>query len=187
LHRFNPDHHARLDDAERFVWQDPAKLIAYLGLRGDETLVDYGAGTGFFAVPLAERLNAGSVIGVDVSEQMLSLLTARVAEHGLPNVAGLLTDGQHIDLPDSAADLILLANVWHEITDSASLVIELRRILKPGGRLVVIDWGKEDTPVGPPIAERIAASDTLRTLATVGFSLVDQPRLYPYNYTLVLS
>lgn len=187
MHRFNPEHHARLDDAQRFEWQDPVKLIDWLRLDGDETVVDVGAGTGFMALPLAEQLPRGFVVGVDISSKMRDILTGKVAERGMSNVTGLVTDGLTIDLPDAAADVVLLANVWHELSDSDALIKEFRRLVKPGGRLVVVDWKAEETPVGPPIAERIPEAAAIAALAAVGFKVVVQPELYPYHYTAVFT
>jgi ubiquinone/menaquinone biosynthesis C-methylase UbiE len=122
-----------------------------------------------------------------VSDKMLDILKRRAADAGLSNVTGVRTGGHDIALPDGSADLVLLANVWHEITDHAALLAELRRVLKSAGRVVVIDWPAEETPVGPPMSDRIAEADALSALAAAGFSLTDEPELYPYNYTIVLS
>ncbi len=187
MHRFNPEHHARLDDPERYKWEDPALLIEWLTLRGDETVIDVGSGTGFFALPLAKKLSGGSVIGVDVSPRMRDLLAAKAADQGQANITELATDGATIALSDAVADIVLIANVWHEITDAGVLGWELRRLIKPNGRLVIVDWKAEETPVGPPLAERIPQAEAIETIVFAGFRLVDQPDLYPYHYTAVFT
>ncbi len=183
MHRFNPEHHARLDDAERYRWQDPERLIDWLALSGNETIIDVGSGTGFIALPLARHLPGGSVTGVDISSQMRDLLVAKAAEQGRSNITALVTDGETIELPDRTADIVLLANVWHELSDADALIKEFRRLLKVGGRLVVVDWKAEDTPVGPPVTERISQDEAVAALAGYGFKLKSEPALYPYHYT----
>lgn len=187
MHRFNPDHHARLDDPQRIGWQDPSLLLPYLALEPNSIIVDVGSGTGFFTIPIAESKPQAQVIGADISSKMADLLTAKAAERNLDNMSAVVLEGSRLPFADKFADVVLIANVLHEFDKPNESLAEIRRILKPGGRLVIVDWDKKDTPVGPPIGERISKADATETAAANGFSNVISPEIYPYSYVLVCS
>ncbi len=185
-HRFNPDHFAKLDDPERREWQNPDVLIDWLEVNDASTVADLGAGTGYFALPLAARYPDVTVYAVDISPKMLELLSERAAHRDIHNVRVLATEGRVLDLEDGVVDIFLMINVLHELADM-SLVREARRTVGTGGRLVLVDWKKEETPAGPPIDERIDKSSAVALMAKYGFKQVAEADLYPYHYTVVLS
>lgn len=185
MHRFNPENHKRLDDTERLKWQDPMKIIDWLELDGTEAVADIGSGTGFIALRLGEKYPKATVFGVDVSDKMGEILVQRAGEKGLTNILFVKTDGRLINLENASADILFMVNILHEVDTDYGLVDECRRILKPGGRMVVVDWRKDLTPVGPPVEERISESEADVIMADRGFSLLAGPELYPHHYTLV--
>ncbi len=185
MHRFNPDHHEKLDDKERFKWQDPRLLLDWLDLEGNETVVDIGAGTGFVARPLAERWPGVTMITVDISPKMKEIVEQRAGAAGLKNIRPLLTDGRTIELADGVANVILLVNVLHELADDPILLAEARRILKRAGQLVLVDWKQDLTPVGPPVEERIGGAAAMELVATYDFVPSAELDLYPYHYMMV--
>jgi ubiquinone/menaquinone biosynthesis C-methylase UbiE len=187
LHRFNPDHHARLDDPERIEWQDPALLLPYLALEPDNILIDIGSGTGFFAIPLAESQPEAQIIGADISPEMTNILAKRAAEKKLKNLTAITLEDSFLPYGNDFADIVLMANVFHEFDNPSSSLADVRRILKPGGRLIIVDWDKKDTPVGPPMSERISLTDATKAVAANGFSHAAEIEIYPYNYVLVCS
>lgn len=187
MHRFNPDHFAKLDDESRQEWQNPTALIDWLQLKGDESIIDIGAGTGYLALPLAEHWPGATVYAVDISPKLQKILGERASARGLTNIRLLPTDGRALDLEDGFADVILVVNVLHEIADDSALIAEIRRSLKHGGRLVLVDWKKEPTPVGPPVDERIRQADALELLAAHDFKVIAEAEIYPYHYAVVLT
>ena len=137
-HKFDPRHAARLTDPARLEFQDPAEVIGLLELRGDETVVDYGAGVGFVTLPLAAALPRGRVIAVDMSAELLATLSERLAARDVghdPGLAGRVdlvhTTDNHVPLPDGGADAIVTVNLWHEIYDEQPALDELRRCSPP--------------------------------------------------------
>lgn len=150
--KFDPAHAGKLENPERLAELPPANIVRLLALRGEETIVDYGAGTGLFTVPVAAALTGGRMLAVDEHPALLAYLEEKVAKAGLPEgrVVPVATADNAVPLPDGGADRVLMINVLHHIHDDHDAMAEVRRLLGPGGRLVVIDFAQMDRPVGPP-------------------------------------
>lgn len=187
LHQDPKAYVAALDDPRRDAYQKPAEVIAALGVKAGDTVADIGAGSGYFALRLAEAVGAGGrVYAVDVSPDMVRHLNARVRDAKLANVSTILAPPDDPLLP-VAVDLVLIVNVWHHIDDQASYLAQLKRALEPGGRLVMIDFHKREMPVGPPVAMKIAREDLLAQMTTHGFGLTAEHTFLPHQYFLVFE
>jgi len=192
---FDPRHAARLDDPDRLDYQPVADVLGLLELRGDETVVDYGAGVGYTTVPLAAALPRGRVVAVDRSAELLDELCRRVtasaagrAPAATAPVDLVHTTENRVPLPDAGADAILTVSVWHEIYDDQSALDELRRLLAPGGSLAIIDWAPVERPVGPPAARILTLEQALAVVASMGLTAtVVRPAgtLFAYYYAIV--
>ena len=177
--KFDPLHADRLEKPERLVELPPEKVVALLDLRGDETVVDYGAGTGMYTVPIAAALPRGRVLAVDEHEELLSYIDAKLAAAGLPagRVTKVQTTENRVPLEDGTADRVFLLNVLHHIWDEPAALGEILRLLAPGGRLVVVDFAQMDRPVGPPNDHVLSLDEARATVAGMGLRerSVDQP------------
>lgn len=177
---------ALLEAPERREKQDPERLWEKVGLREGDVVVDVGAGSGFFSFPAARRVGpAGRVYAVDVSEELVGLLRERATSRKAGNVAPVLSTPTHIPIEDAVADVAILANVLHGIPPET--VDEAVRLLRPGGRLVNLDWKKQRTEGGPPVRHRLTAEEATRTLAAHGMTPVDSFDLGPDHYVLVFE
>jgi len=175
-----------LDSPERRRTQDPEKFWSRVGLHSGEVVVDVGAGSGFYSFPAAERVGPrGRVFAVDVSDELVELVRERAKAMKVDNLEPLLSSPTHIPLDDAVADVALLANVLHGIPPRT--VDEAIRVLRPGGRLVDVDWKKRSTPEGPPVHHRLSASEATRVLSARGLTPVRSFDLGPYHYVLVLE
>jgi ubiquinone/menaquinone biosynthesis C-methylase UbiE len=175
-----------LDSPERRSSQDPDRLWRRVGLKLGETVVDVGAGSGFYAFPAAAAVGpTGRVYAVDVSRELVELVRERAASRNVPNVEAVLSTPTHIPIEDAVADVAILANVLHGIPSKT--VEETVRVLRPGGRLVNVDWKKESTPEGPPVRHRLTAAEATVTLSAHGLASVDSFELGPYHYVLVFE
>lgn len=164
--KFDPAHWEKLEDPQRLVELPPAAIADLLNLTGDETLVDFGAGTGAFTIPLAERLPCGKVLAVDASSELLGRLYQKLADLDpdvRARIAPVLTKDGRVPLQDGIADRLLAINVAHHVHDEPEVLATMSRLLRPGGRLVVIDFGHIDRPVGPP-KDHVLPHDRLREL-----------------------
>jgi ubiquinone/menaquinone biosynthesis C-methylase UbiE len=162
---------SKLDDPARLKWLPPSDVIAALNIHSGMAVVDVGAGTGYFSIPIADWLGApGIVYAVDLQLEMLEILRKKL-HHGkrknLCEIELLLGKADCVPLPDRSADLVLLANIWHELDAREAVLKETRRLLKSGGRLAILDWRADlPGPPGPPQEHRIvdaAVCDMLRS------------------------
>lgn len=186
-HKFDPKNMDRLIDPGRDAWQPREAVMAALGLQAGETLVDIGCGPGFFAVFAARVVGpAGKVYAVDISLEMLMRLGQLLYAEGLANVQPVLSRETNIPLPDGCADAALLANVLHEAEDRLALLAEARRLVRPGGRLLVVDWRCEPMPHGPPLEERMDPADVAEEAAAAGWEPAGTVEVGPYHWALRL-
>jgi len=172
-HRFDPAHMGRLESEERRRRQPPERLLEALGVAEGWRVVDVGCGPGFYTLPAAERVGStGRVYAVDVEPAMLTRVRERAAAAGFGQIETHLSpDEERIPLPDGAADAALLANVLHECRQRVAFLREVYRVLVPGGRLAVVEWRKEPTPMGPPLEERMSEGEVREALLAAGFDL----------------
>jgi ubiquinone/menaquinone biosynthesis C-methylase UbiE len=184
--RFRPSQMHRLEDPDRQNWLPPHEILSALRLQTGWTVADIGAGTGYFALPMAAALGAaGRVFAVDVSPEMLARLRERITEAGVANVECVEGEASATTLPAASCDAVLLANVWHEFDDPAAVLAEMRRILRPGGQIALLDWRPDVEPVhGPPLEHRISAESARESLVLAGFAPAASARLFPFSWLL---
>ncbi len=188
-HRFPFEKHHVLDSAKRMREQPPGRLIELVLAGKPATVIDLGAGTGYFALPLARRLTAGGVIAIDADPRMLELIRARADEEGLtPRLVTIAAAAGEAPLPldDATADAAFSVNLYHEIPHPAAALADLRRVLRPGGRLILSDWDPSGDPAqgGPRLAHRVPAGDAARTLEEAGWTGIRRIDLYTGTWTL---
>jgi ubiquinone/menaquinone biosynthesis C-methylase UbiE len=178
----------RLEDPDRLRWQRPARLVQALGLRSGQTVAEIGSGSGYFVRRLARLVGPrGRVYAVDVEPRMLPILIERLRRGGIRNVTPVLGQDDDPRLPARSCDLVLVVNTYHHLRGGARYLRRLRRLLRPGGRLVNVDFHRRETPVGPPVERRVARETFLRDARRAGFRLVRAATFLPYQYCLVLA
>jgi SAM-dependent methyltransferase len=179
--RFDPARASILDDAGRFAYVPPGALLEVLAPPPSSTLLDFGAGTGLYAVELARLRPDLRILALDEQPPMLERLRAAIAQAGVPNVAA-------IEPPALAAlrggvERILALNVLHEVGDDALRV--LRELLAPGGAALFVDWNADvDRPFGPPRDHVYGPREAERRLAEAGFAVVGRSA-FAYHYALL--
>lgn len=183
MHQFSPDNAARLERQERHDLLRPVDTLKVYGVAEGMTVVDVGAGTGFFARAAAGLVGpSGRVYAADISEQMLG----HFRTFGVPgNVTLLQSDPLHIPLHDGVADMVLAAFVVHEAPDRSAFIRELMRLAKPGGTVLVLEWIRQEEEHGPPMEERLAESDLDADLAR--YRVLQAGRLNQSHYVRFLE
>ena len=171
------------DDPARDAWQKPHEVIQALQLPPDALVADLGAGTGYFAVRLANMLPKGRVYAVDVEPDMVRYLAERAKKEKRENLVAVAGAPDDPRLPGKV-DLILLVDVYHHVEARTAYFRRLREALKPGGRIAVIDF-RLDSPAGPPRAARIAPERVVEELKAAGYVLAAEHDFLPRQYFLV--
>ena len=177
----------RLEDPERAVWLPPEDVLKALNVRAGMAIADVGAGTGYFSLPLAAAIGpAGKVYAVDFQPEMLNHLKDKLGKIPDPLLISLIIgEASKTSLPDTAVDLVFYANVWHEFDGVDGVLKEASRILRPGGRLAILDWRADLTPPpGPPSEHRIGHERVTQMLARSGWSAGPVQNIGRYSYLL---
>ncbi len=176
----------KMEDPAREAWQRPDEVVSALGVQPGDTVADVGAGPGYFSLRLARAVGPlGTVYAVEVVPEIVAALRERLDRAGVGNVAPLLApDGDPL-LP-AACDLALVVDTFHHFADGAAYLRSLAARLKPGGRIAIVDFHARETPVGPPLGERVSREDLLRAAREAGLALVEEKTFLPYQYFVVL-
>jgi SAM-dependent methyltransferase len=157
------------DDPARDAWQMPDRVIAALGLRPGESVADIGAGTGYFTVRLAKSATAPTVYAVDIEPSMVQYLRQRASKEGLGRVVVVQATAEGANLPQPV-DVVLVVDTYHHIPSRVTYFRELKKWMKPGGRLAIVDW-RRDAPEGPPVEFRFTPEQIASELEQAGFRL----------------
>ncbi len=176
---------AALESPERKKSLDPEAVWKEVGLRKGSTVVEIGAGTGYFSIPAARTVGSnGKVYAVDISKDLVGYLQERGAQEHLPQFQAVHSSVERVPLEDGIADFVLLANVLHDVPDAT--VREALRLLAPTGCLVNLDWKKEETPNGPPPEIRLSPEEATMRLRALGLKVEHLWTPGPYHYGMVL-
>lgn len=182
-HRFqNADQWAKtFDDPARDEWQKPDEVVRALALTPAMTVADVGAGTGYFAVRLARAVPQGQVLATDIEPDMVRYLDERAKKEALPNLRGVSATASASGLAANSVDAILIVDVWHHIADRAAYARDLAAALRPGGRLLIVDF-RRDATRGPPPEMRLAPEAIIADLVAAGFAAKVSPVVLPEQY-----
>jgi 2-polyprenyl-3-methyl-5-hydroxy-6-metoxy-1,4-benzoquinol methylase len=176
---------ARFESPDRAAWQKPEAVIAALGDLKDKTVMDLGAGTGYFSFRLAAA--GARVIAADVDPRFQKYIEQRLATDKPAN-GTVVTRQLAYDSPGLAkaeADRVLIVDVFHHIEQRADYLRKLRDGLKADGELVIVDFKKTPTPEGPPVGMRIDPAQVASELAAAGFKdITSDNALLPYQYLI---
>ncbi len=176
------------DDPARDQWQKPDVIVKALGLRRGMTVADLGAGTGYMSKRLSEAVGAdGSVLAIEPEPRLLAYLRERAEREQTSNVVPILGSTDDPRLPRASADVILVLDTYHHIDDRIRYFRDLRRSLKRGGRVVIVDWHERELPVGPPPHHKLAREHVVEEMIAAGYELGAEPDPLPYHYLLVFA
>jgi len=167
-----------LNNPIRRYFNPPQKIVKLLDVKSGDVVLDFGSGPGFYTIPLAKI--AKKVVAIDKQPQMLEKIVKYAGKQSV-TVQSLVSDGEKIDLPSETFDLIFLSHVYHEIKKKISVLNELRRLLKPAGRLVIMEHTKRGLLPGPPAMN---LGKIQRELEAQGFAV---KTIYLKNLGLVVA
>jgi arsenite methyltransferase len=176
------------ESAERELWQKPADVVAALLLQPGDKVADIGAGSGYFSRRFAREVGpAGTVWAVDIEPGMLRYIHKSAREQGLDNIVTILAAPDDPMLPPGQTDLVFICNTIHHIEDRVAYLKLVRRHIARTGRLVVVDYHKEELPVGPPPSLKLSQQVVVSEAEAAGFELQTEHHFLPYQYLLVFG
>jgi ubiquinone/menaquinone biosynthesis C-methylase UbiE len=188
LHQDSKAYIAYLEDPQRDVYQKPHEVIMALGLREGETVADIGAGSGYFTFRLASPVGEkGRIYAVDTSPDMIMHMNRRIRDMKLRNIVTVLSAPDDPLLMDGSIDRFFICDTWHHIQNQAQYLALMKKMLKPGGQVIMIDFQKVELPVGAPMEMKIAREDLVRQMESNGFKLVKEHTFLPYQYFLIFK
>lgn len=165
-----------LEDPSRDAWQKPHEVIMALKLRSDEVIADIGAGSGYFTRRFANH--AKQVLAVDIDPKLLAMID-KAASPKIKTIHATTSDPK---LPAASTDTIFICDVLHHIDNRPAYYAKLAAALKPGGRIVIVDFFKRDLPVGPPVAMKLSEDQVIAELKAAGFAKVQPHTFLPHQY-----
>ena len=177
-----------LDRPEREDEEAPTRAIALLDLVPGNVVADFGAGSGYMTVRLARVVGpSGRVFAVDIQPEMLALLQARVDREKLTNVTPVLSATDDPRLPDHSLDLVLMVDVYHELSQPQVVLRHLKQALKTSGRLVLLEYRKEDPSIPIRPEHKMSVADAKAELAAEGFALARVKEDLPRQHILIFT
>ena len=167
----------------RREWQNPEAILSVIGLKPGETFIDIGCGNGFFALPAARIVGAsGTVYGIDISSDSIAELKKQALKENLNNIRLTAGKAEETVICERCADVVFIGIALHDFEDPSLVLENARKMVKPSGKLIDLDWKKEPTPFGPPLSIRFDEKKAKALLEAAGFAIETTENSGPYHY-----
>ena len=186
--QFPPDKLGELEGPDRETWQQPDAIMDALGISDGSVVADLGAAGGWFTVRLSRRVGpTGRVYAQDIQKPMIESMDRRFRREGLRNVITVLGTEEDPNLP-SPVDAVLIVGVYGEVAQPVELLRHVRRTLRPGGRVGVVDFRKDGLGPGPDLTEeRVDEAVVIKDAQAAGLRLINRNTPLPFQYLLVFG
>lgn len=175
-----------LDRTEREKEENPKKLLELLKIKPDQVVVDFGAGSGFYTLRMAGLVPKGKAIAVDIQPEMLAIIERKKKADGIENIELVRNTEDDPKLAPDSADLILLVDVYHELSLPYEVTRSLAKALKPGGRLVLVEFRLEDPEVPIKLVHKMNEKQVLREMKEIPeLEYVETLRDLPWQHVII--
>lgn len=169
---------------ERY-WRNAEALLRAAGLKRGFTFVDVGCGHGAFALPAAKLVGSkGRVYGVDVNKEAINSVRKKALGKKLRNIELRVGKAEDTVFCRGCADMVFFGRVLHDFENPARVLKNAKRMLKPNGTLVNLDWKKKRTPFGPPLRIRLSEEEASELIRKAGFGIRSVKGYGPYYYVI---
>lgn len=177
-----------LDRDERLTEEEPDVALRQLAIARGAVVADVGAGSGYMTVRLSKIVGpAGKVYANDIQPEMLTLLRQRLAKEKITNVAPILGAVDDPRLPDAALDLVLMVDVYHELSEPQHMLRRIRQSLKPSGRLVLLEYRKEDPSIPIKLEHKMTVAEAKLEVEAEGYGLARVDETLPRQHILIFT
>jgi ubiquinone/menaquinone biosynthesis C-methylase UbiE len=174
-----------LERSSRQKEEDADAAIAAMPLKSTSTVADIGAGTGYYTFRMSKRVPRGRVYAVEIQDEFISSLQLRVRNEGAANVAVVKGAERSPNLPDTSVDLAIMVDVYHELAYPREMLQALHKALKPGGKLLLLEYRAEDPSVPIKELHKLSVAQAKKELAANGFVLEAKKDFLPIQHYLL--
>lgn len=181
--RYNPE---MFEEESRAEWQMVNRVIDAIGLREGDVIADIGGGSGYFSRPFAQKVGkSGIVYCCDFAIKLLDFLQVKAQEDGLDNIVTVYAAEDRPMLPPLSIDYAFTCNTNHHIQNRVAYYKNLKQVLRPNARVVIVDWYAREQEVGPPPSHNLAKDVAMKEMEEAGYELVKEDDFLPYQYFLM--
>lgn len=174
-----------LERRDREGEEKPSLVIDQLGLEADDVVADIGAGSGYFSFLIAPKVPNGKVVSVDIQEEMLDFIESKKKLKNISNIETHLGTISDTKLPEDTVDLAILVDAYHEFSHPREMAQSLVKGLKPGGRIVFLEYRGEDPSVSIKPLHKMTVKQVTREMEAVGLEFVEVRDFLPIQHFLV--
>ena len=177
-----------LERPDREATEQPERVLDALDLHPGDVVADVGAGTGYFSLRIARRVSPGGrVLATDIQPGMIALLKANVQAAQLDDVVPILTTEDDARLPEDAVDLVLMVDVYHELSRPFVILRQVKKALRAQGRLVLVEYRGEDPDVPIKEEHKMTLAAVRAEVEPIGFRFVESLEFLPTQHVIVFS
>ena len=175
-------------DAVRDGWQHPGSVLAALNVQPGQRVADIGSGNGYFTFHFARAVGSdGKVYAVDIDTEANESVSRRAAELGLANIETILAATDDPLLPEDGVDLIFLCNTYHHLDDRTEYFRRVRRYLRPGGRLAIVDFRQGGSFFARVTGHATDVEILRNELGAAGYAVVSEPDFLPWQLFVIFA
>ena len=173
-----------LERPQRNAKERPLMAIDALNLKPDDVVADIGAGTGYFSFRIADRVPEGKVFAVDIQPEMLDAIEFLKRENHVENVEGIQGSLTHPNLPENSVDLALMVDAYHEFEYPREMMEGLVSALKPGGRVVLVEYRRENPFIAIKGLHKMTQRQAKKEMAAVGLTWLETQEILPSQHLM---
>ena len=162
-------------------------LLQNLALKATDHVADLGAGTGYFSFPIAQQVGTGKVLAVDIEPEMLRLVEQRKLVDGVHNIDTVLANERSPNIPNASVDVVLLVDAYHEFSYPREVMAGVVKGLKPGGRVVLVEYRGEDRSVPIKLLHKMTQRQAIKEMSAVGLQWLRTDDYLPQQHVMIFT
>ncbi|MEX2130815.1 MAG: class I SAM-dependent methyltransferase [Pseudohongiellaceae bacterium] len=176
-----------LERPSRIQEEMPDEVVANMGLLPGHVVADIGAGSGYFSFRMAKLVPQGKVLAVDIQPEMLALIEERKASDGVTNVEGVLGTIENPNLPVNSIDAALMVDAYHEFSHPYEMIKGIYDALKPGGRIILLEYRAEDPTVPIRPEHKMTELQVVREMSVFNLDWTETLDFLPWQHMMIFT